>query len=245
LVAKILSLRDAGIYAAAARLSDAALMIPTIAAVVMFPTQARLFESDRAAFGRFLEGAVRWLLIVGFGMALLVIAISPFIIHVIYAPRLAAAAPILQILILGTTVMVVDQVLSTTMIAAHAQTADLRSMSVGLLVLVTLFLVFTHFYGLTGAAMAAPTALLVRVLYRLHWAQRLFSSPIVWLSLRIVVSASIAVSVFFLRVTGGVSTDLVLALLSYGFVLWATRSVRATHWQALRHLLLQKPRLGA
>jgi O-antigen/teichoic acid export membrane protein len=240
LVAKLFSLQDAGIYAAAARLSDAALMVPTMAAVVIFPTQARLFESDRAAFARFLEEAVRWCLVVGFAFALLVVALSPAIIHLIYAPRLASAAGILQILIMGAALMVIDQLLSTTMLAGRAQQADLRSMSMGLAALLTLFLVFGHFFGLTGCAIAIPTALLIRVSYRLYWAQRLFSSRVLWLALRILACAGTAVAVFVLRLTSGVTMDLALALLSYAFVLWVTGSVRATHWRELRHIFWQR-----
>jgi O-antigen/teichoic acid export membrane protein len=120
LLSKLLSLGEAGIYAAAARLSDAALMVPTMAAVVMFPTQARLFESDPAAFLRVLMRGVRWCLIAGFALALVVIALAPLIIHTVYAPKLWPAAPILQILILGAALMVIDQLLSTTICAPCA-----------------------------------------------------------------------------------------------------------------------------
>ena len=105
---------------------DAAVMVPTMAAIVLLPTQSRLFESDRAAFLRLFERAVRWYLIAGFAAALAVVALAPFIVHLIYAPNLAQAASILQILILGASLMVVDQMLSTTQIAAKAQRADLH-----------------------------------------------------------------------------------------------------------------------
>lgn len=84
-------------------------MVPTMAAMVIFPAQARLFESDRAAFSRFLEASIRCCFIAGFAVSLAVVALAPLLFHLIYAPRLSPAAPILQILILGTTVMVIDQ----------------------------------------------------------------------------------------------------------------------------------------
>jgi O-antigen/teichoic acid export membrane protein len=244
LVARMLSLTDAGIYAAAARLSDAALMMPTMVAMVIFPAQTRLFESDRAAYSRFLEGAIRWCLIAGFAVSLAVVAVAPFLVHLIYAPRLAPAAPILQILILGTTVMVIDQVVSTTMIAARAQNADLRSMSIGLIVLVSLFLVFTRIFGLTGAAIAAPTALLLRVSYRLYWAQKLFARPLLWLAFRPLLAAAMAVSILFLRLTGSILTDLALAMLSYGFILWVIRALQYDDLVALRQLIVRRRGMG-
>jgi len=244
-VSRLLSLHEAGVYAAAARLSDAALMMPTMAAIVVFPTQSRLFESDPAGFISLLSKAVRLCLICGFAVALLVIALAPFVVHLIYAPNLAASALILQILILGATVMVIDQLLSTTMLVARAQDADLRSMSVGLLVLVPLLFVLTHFFGLFGAAMAAPPSIMLRVLYRLRWAQTTFSSDLIFPAIRIVLVAAVAVGLFFLHFTGSIVADLMIALSCYAVLLCATRAVRVTDWQAVRHLLLQRRGLGA
>ena len=240
LLSKLLSLGEAGIYAAAARLSDAALMVPTMAAVVMFPTQARLFESDPAAFLRVLMRGVRWCLIAGFALALVVIELAPLIIHTVYAPKLWPAAPILQILILGAALMVIDQLLSTTMMAAHAQHADLRSMCVGLVTLVTLLVTFTHFRGLVGAAAAPPAALLVRVLYRLSWAQGRFSAPFVPVAARVLLAAAAAVGLFFLPMSRSAPLDLVLSLGAYGLLLGAMRAVGGGDLNALRELFAQR-----
>jgi len=237
MVSKLLSLHDAGIYAAASRLSDAALMLPTTAAIVIFPTQARLFETNRAGFANFMGTAIRWYLIVGFAAALLVFALSPFIVQLLYAPALAGAAPILEILILGAAMMVLDQLLSTTMMAARAQHADLRSMIFGLATLVVLIFLFAHFFGLLGAALASPAALLVRVLYRLRWAQHLFAKPLVWPALRVLAAAAVAVAVLYFGAATGRAVDLIGAYAAYGIVLWATRSLQRTDWQALRAFL--------
>ncbi len=237
LISKLLSIGMAGVYAAAARISDAALMVPTMAAVVMFPTQARLFEADPAGFGRFLFVAVRWCLIGGFALAMLVIALSPSIIHVLYAPKLWPSAAILQILILGATLMVIDQLLSTTMLASHSQTHDLRSMSIGLAALVVLLVALTHWFGLLGSAAAVPAALLVRVFYRLYWAQHKFANPFLLVAARVVAAAAIAVGVFFAHLGANPGMDLLLAGLVYTIALWAFRSVRGTDLRAIRGLI--------
>jgi O-antigen/teichoic acid export membrane protein len=234
MVSKLLSLHDAGIYAAASRLSDAALMLPTTAAVVIFPTQARMFETNRAGFANLMSTAIRWYLIAGFAAALLVFTLSPFIVQLLYAPALAAAAPVLEILILGAAMMVLDQLLSTTMMAARAQHADLRSMIFGLVSLVGLILILVHFFGLLGAAMASPAALLMRVLYRLRWAQQMFARPLVWSALRVVAAAAVAVAVLYLGAASGRAVDLIWAYAAYGILLWATGSLQGTDFQALR-----------
>ena len=240
LLSKLLSLRDAGIYAAAARLSDAALMVPTMAAIVIFPTQSRLFAEDRAGFARLLEHAVRWSLIAGFAMALLVVAVSPALIHRIYTSNLSQSSSLLQILILGSAVMVVDQLLSTTMLAAEAQHADLRSMSIGLVVLTLLLVVFTQMFGLLGAAIAPPVAVLTRVLYRLHWAEGELSSPFIPMAMRVLLAAGAATSILFLRFSSIEWIDAVLAFSVYGAMLWATRAVHITDLTALRNFMDQR-----
>jgi O-antigen/teichoic acid export membrane protein len=240
LLSKLLSLRDAGIYAAAARLSDAALMVPTMAAVVIFPTQSRLFESSPQAFARFLEQAVRWCLIGGFAAALIVIAMAPSVIRWIYTPNLASAAPILRILILGATVMVVDQLLSTTMMAARAQHTDLKSMTLGLFVLAALLVVLTHFYGLAGAAAAPPVAVVVRVIYRLNWAQQQLKARFVELAARVFIAAGLAVAVLLWQFTGSEGLDVALAFATYASLLWITGSVRAADWYSLRQMIGQR-----
>jgi O-antigen/teichoic acid export membrane protein len=240
LLSKLLSLRDAGVYAAAARLSDAALMVPTMAAVVIFPTQSRLFETNPQAFSRFLEQAVRWCLIGGFAAALIVIAMAPLVVRWLYTPSLAPAAPILRILILGATVMVVDQLLSTTMMAARAQGTDLKSMTLGLMVLAALLVVLTHFYGLAGAAAAPPVAVLVRVIYRLTWAQHALHARFVELAARVLIAAGLAVAVLLWQFTGTEGVDVALALATYAALLWATGSVRAADWESLRQMIGQR-----
>ena len=237
LVSGLLSLRDAGLYAAASRLSDAALMVPTMAAVVIFPPQSRLFASDEAGFVRLLERAVRWCLVAGFAAALLVVALAPAVVRVVYAANLAPAALLLRILILGAALMVTDQLLSTTMMASQSQRADLRAMSVGLAALVTLLFLCTHAFGLPGAAMAAPAALLLRVGYRLFWAQRRFGLGLLDPAGRILLAAVVAVGAFYAALAHGAGAALMASFAAYAAVLGLTRAVGAADWRSLRLLL--------
>lgn len=236
-VSRLLSLRDVGLYAAASRLSDAALMVPTTAAVVIFPAQARLFVADETGFVRLLERAVRWCLIAGFAAALFVVALAPSVVQVVYAANLAAAAVLLRILILGAALMVTDQLLSTTMMASQSQHADLRAMSLGLAALVSLLFLCTHAFGLPGAAMAAPAALLVRVGYRLFWAQRRFGLGLLDPAGRIVLAAAVAVGTFYAALAHGTGVALVASVAAYVALLGLTRAVGTADWHSLRLLL--------
>jgi hypothetical protein len=104
----------------------------------------------------------------------------------------------------------------------------------GLVSLVGLILILVHFFGLLGAAMASPAALLMRVLYRLRWAQQMFARPLVWSALRVVAAAAVAVAVLYLGAASGRAVDLIWAYAAYGILLWATGSLQGTDFQALR-----------
>lgn len=163
-------LAEVGVYAAAARLYDAALMLPTVAALTMMPTLARLFQEDPQQFGVLLRRAVRASLAVGTVLALGVAALAPALIGLLYQPALHAAAPVLAWLIFAAVLTTVDQVLSSTMMAAKAQMADMRSLLVGLLVLLPALWVLSSRWGATGAAAAVLLALVARVAWRMRWA---------------------------------------------------------------------------
>lgn len=171
-LAKLDGLEAAGLYAAAARLYEAALMLPTIAAMVMLPALSRLFVGDGPQFRRMLGQALRWSLAGGLAIALLVAALSPWLIGLLYADHLQGAALLLPCLIFGAVLMTLDQILSSTMTAARAQGQDLRAMALGVLVLLLALAGLIPLYGPLGAAMAVPLGLLLRVLWRLRWAGR-------------------------------------------------------------------------
>ncbi|MET0382891.1 MAG: oligosaccharide flippase family protein [Burkholderiaceae bacterium] len=168
-LSRMSGLREVGVYAAASRLYDASLMLPTIAALSMMPTLARLFASDRAYFREVLVLSMRLSLGAGFVIALGVAALAQPIIDLLYRPEAAAAAPVLRWLIFGAVLMTLDQILSSTMMAAKAQAFDLRALIVALAALAAGLFALVPRFGSTGAAMAVTLAICCRVGYRLRW----------------------------------------------------------------------------
>lgn len=177
LLAKLDGLEAAGVYAAAARLYEAALMLPTIAALVMLPALSRLYVSDGAQFRAMLGQALRWSLAGGLAVALVVAALAPWLIGLLYAPHLHEAATLLRCLIFGAVLMTLDQTLSSTMIAAREQRQDLRALGLGMTVLVLGLVALVPIYGPLGAAIAVPLGLACRVLWRVRWAERHLALP--------------------------------------------------------------------
>ena len=215
-LAKLDGLEAAGLYAAAARLYEAALMLPTIAAMVMLPALARLFANDGPQFRRMLAQALRWSLAGGLVVALLVAALSPWLIGLLYAGHLQGAALLLRCLIFAAVLMTLDQTLSSTMTAAHAQGQDLRSLVGGLLVLLLALAILIPLYGPLGAAVAVPLGLLVRVGWRVRWAERTLVMPGLGRGLlRTGLAGGLGGLVLWLSAGWGVLASAVLSLLAY------------------------------
>jgi len=170
LLSKLGALEDVAIYAAAAKLYEASLMVSTMSLMIVYPVLARLFASDQVAFAKVLARSLRWALLAA-PLVLLGMALAPMLVHLLYAPHLWGCAPVLQALLLGSWLMAIDQLLSSTMLAAHEQRQDLRAMVIGLATLSTALVLLSPVLGPVGAAWAVVAGLALRVLWRLRWAQ--------------------------------------------------------------------------
>ena len=226
-LSRISGLREVGVYAAAARLYEASLMLPTIAALSVMPTLARLFASDREYFRKVLVLAMRLSLGVGFAVALGVAALSDPIIRLLYRPEVSDASSVLRWLIFGAVLMTLDQILSSTMMAARAQSHDLRALVVGLATLVAGLALLVPRFGATGAAAAVALTICVRVLYRVRWAVGLLDLHHVVADLgRVLLAATVAVAALALALPYGAAAAFGASLGLYVAVLLATGAIR-------------------
>lgn len=238
LLAKLDGLEAAGVYAAAARLYEAALMLPTIAAMVMLPALSRLYVSDAAQFRAMLAQALRWSLAGGLAVALAVAALAPWLIGVLYAPHLHDAAMLLRCLIFGAVLMTLDQMLSSTMIAAREQRQDLRSLVLGMAVLVLGLVVLVPFHGPLGAAIAVPAGLVCRVFWRVRWAEQHLALPGLGLGLlRAACAGAVGVFALVLSSHWGVLISAVVALLAYGLSAQLLGVIPSQAWLRARQQL--------
>jgi O-antigen/teichoic acid export membrane protein len=248
-LSKVRDLNEVGIYAAAAKLYEASLMVSTMALMIVYPILSRLFASDRHAFGLMLSRSVRWGLLLGAPLVLVGMALTPALVQLIYLPRLWAAADVLQPLLLAAWLMALDQLLSSTMLAAQAQSQDLRAMVIGLITLLIGLLVLGPSFGAMGTAWAAVAGLAVRVTARLLWAQRELALPGLLLDCaRSVLAAVLGVAVFFAMSVHGLAPHtspwlqgglaLGAALLTHAVAATLTGAFNARHraeWHAWRH----------
>jgi O-antigen/teichoic acid export membrane protein len=226
-LSRMAGLDQVGVYAAAARLYEASLMLPTIAALSMLPTLARLFASDRAYFRDVLVIAMRLSLGAGFVVALAVSALAQPIIDLLYKPQVAAAAPVLRWLIFGAVLMTLDQILSSTMMAAKAQAHDLRSLAIALAALAIGLAALVPRLQATGAAIAVTLAICCRVGYRVRWVVRLLELEHLLRELwRVILAVAAGIAALALSLPLGAPAALAASLGAYLFVLVASGAIR-------------------
>ena len=245
-LSRLMSLKDVGIYAAASRLYEASLMVSTIAVIVVFPMLSRLFATDRAAFLALLERCLRWGLLLGMPPVLVGMALAPWLVQHVYASALWGAAPVLQLLLLAAWLMALDQLLSTTMMAAQAQRQDLLSMALGLGALVALLVTLTPSFQLPGASLAVVLALALRVGWRLAWAQKQLPLPgLLGHALRAALAAAAGLGTFIGLARHGMPTALMGGWLAHALVAWGIGAWGPTHradWQHLSQAWLTRRR---
>ena len=177
LLSYLKGLSELATYASAARLYEASLMLSTIAVIIVFPRLSRLFAQDPQAFRHLFDRCLRWALLAGLPLVLVGMAVAPVLVRIVYVPSLWGAAPVLQCLLIAAWLMALDQLLSSTMMATQSQGADLSAMVVGTVAAVVLISVFSHSFGLTGAAAGLTSALALRVYRRLRWAEAALPLP--------------------------------------------------------------------
>lgn len=180
LLSRLQGLEQVGIYAAAARLYDAALMLPTVAALAMMPALARLFAEDPPRFGELLQATLRRSLALGMLVALGVAACAHLVIGLLYKSEMAEAAAVLRCLIFAAVLMTADQILSSTMVAAKAQREDMKALARGVAVLAAGLGVLGWAFGPVGAATAVLIAQVCRVSLRILWARSALALPGLW-----------------------------------------------------------------
>lgn len=215
-LSQLRGLHDVATYSAASRLYDAAQMLPTVTALIVLPTLARQFVSARDQFSATLGLAVRISLLIGLALALLASAVAQPVIDLLYRPDMADAAPVLRWLIFAAVIMMVDVILSSTMLAASAQKHDLHALGFGLAALALALATLAPRFGPVGAAASVTIGLCTRVLMRLRWAVRELDLPSPWLHLlRLATACGVGVGALRLALPYGAMVGAVAAPLAY------------------------------
>ncbi|RYF76593.1 MAG: hypothetical protein EOO22_01550 [Comamonadaceae bacterium] len=229
------SLHDVATYAAASRLYDAAQMLPTVMALIVLPTLSRQFVSSRHQFRTTLGLAVRFSLMVGLALAMVAAAFAQCLVDLLYRPDMAEAGPVLRWLIFAAVLMLVDVILSSTMLAASAQKNDLHALAVGLLLLAIALAALAPGFGPEGAAAAVTIGLCARLLMRLRWAVHTLDLPPPWLPLlRLAIACGVGVTALHFSSRYGALAAATAGLLAYVATVAISGELGSSPLRALR-----------
>jgi len=188
------AMETVGLYSAAYRFYELAMMVPTLLLVALFPSLAAAFAQGREQFSGLLFGAVRLALLALTPCAVLGATFSPVLIAM-FGKRYDQAALILVWLVVSLPAVGLNQCLAAAMLAMKRQKADLCVVAVTALLYAMLLWWWIGRAGALGAAWATTaTALLQPGLRLLILRRELFGAQMLN-ELRIVLVAVVAMLV--------------------------------------------------
>lgn len=175
LLGKLLDDRAVGIYAAAARISEIWYFIPLAMMTAFVPRLAAQHAKSTASYEDELLKVMRAIIVISAIAATLMALLSGPIIHLLYGPAYAAAAPVLAVHAWSSLFVGVGVASSSWFVNNNLARYGLYQAVAGAVISVVLNLLFVPWLGIVGAAWAAVasyfvSAVLVNLLARPTWA---------------------------------------------------------------------------
>jgi PST family polysaccharide transporter len=158
LLVTLSSSSEAGIYSAAARISEIWYFLPTLLMTAMFPTFLDIRRRSESEYSAFLQNTLDTLAAVGTLLAIFVAISSPLIVRVLYGQDFARASAVLSIHIWAGVFIFMRAVLSKWMIAEDLYMFSLFTHGSGAVLNVILNFVLIPKYGAIGAALSTLVA---------------------------------------------------------------------------------------
>jgi len=134
--------------------------------------------------------------------------------------------------------MTLDQILSSTMMAAKAQAHDLGALALSVAMLIAGMAVLVPRLGATGAAMAVTLAICCRVGYRVRWVVRLLALRHVARDLgRVLLAAAVGIAALAATLPVGALAAFAGSLAAYLLVLILSGALQLSHVAGARQRL--------
>jgi len=170
---------EVGVYAVAARLSEAWYFIPTAIVASVFPRLIDLRESNEALFTHRLQQLFDSLAVLGMVIALLIAVVAPWLIPWIFGADYAASADILVIHTWASVFIFMRAALSKWILIENALYFSLLTQGLGALTNVVLNYFLIPLYGGEGAAWATLVSYAIASFFALVLYPR--TRPVFWL----------------------------------------------------------------
>jgi O-antigen/teichoic acid export membrane protein len=162
---------QAGYFGVSYQLADLAMLPPTVLALSSTFAMARGASTSQPHLRRTMLAMVLLLTVTLWPLVALAVALAEPVLSLLFGAKFAVAAPVLQLMMLATPLMAIDQVLSQGMVSDHRYHDDLVAVAVGALVAVALTALCAARWGAVGAALAFVMAMLASTAMRL-WLMR-------------------------------------------------------------------------
>ncbi|RXA20933.1 flippase [Methanosarcina sp. MSH10X1] len=163
---------DVGLYSAAYRLTEALTFIPSVLMVSIYPLMSKYFHEKNTAFNYIYTMSFKLLFASGLLLATVITFLSENIIVGIYGSDYYGSIAALQVLIWATSVMFVNQLLSSTYIASGNQNVMAKISAFAALLNIGLNLALIPLYSYTGASIATLITEFLVMVYGIYWIDR-------------------------------------------------------------------------
>jgi O-antigen/teichoic acid export membrane protein len=173
-LAKITNAYSLGIYAAAVKVAEIPNVLAGILYLTMIGRMVPLIKSDSSHAHKNLRRVFYIYLLIGIFMSIMIVALAPFMIKVIYGQKFIESLPVLQVYALSIPGIYLTYFFFSLFgaIDKHKIQAIVFLASVILNVLLVVFL--TPIYGLIGAAIAtAVTYTLAGFCFYIYWRRKI------------------------------------------------------------------------
>jgi O-antigen/teichoic acid export membrane protein len=225
-----------GIYSAGIRVVEALRIVPWLVLMVILPSLAKCADDDRRRAGPLVRNSLRFLMVLAFPIASVLILFAPRLMGGIYTQEFASSSTVFRLAALGFIPGCAHWVFLNALVAFRAHLALIKAYSASIAVQSITSALLMRRFGPPGAVIAGILAeLLVAVICGLCVA-RLVGTPMDAATLRLVPAGVCIVACSVARAAAGpVALWWALALCSLYFV--AAFSVRAITCSELLALL--------
>lgn len=154
--------REVGAYRVAVQLSMLVIFALTVVNQVLQPSLSRLHaQGDIAAFQKLVADSSLWMFLGTLIPALVLAFAAPKLLELVFGAEYRAAAPALQILILGQVINVFFGSVGTILNMTGLEKEAMRGMIIAIIINLALDLLLIPLMGLTGAALASALTITI------------------------------------------------------------------------------------
>ncbi|MGH1541615.1 MAG: oligosaccharide flippase family protein [Arenicella sp.] len=231
------SMRDVGLYSPAFKIYEMGLMVPSMLTVVIYPTLARFFDSDRAVFDQLYTHLVRFIIILGTPALTLVAYFSADIIALFFGQEYLSSHIALKLLLGALLLITVDQILIAITYAAKRDDLELKVLAISSIIYLSLLFLLIPKIGFMGAAIATLTAAITKLFVRyLLIAGKLHLPSLPKTLLGPILATIVMLLLLAWSPVSNVFINAIAATVSYSIILILTRGITRQDFQYVKSI---------